>query len=63
MREGYGKYAENRRTPNRAYGSHMGPWFYGFVSAFNYYGPILQITREIDQDTVRAYLDKYWREA
>jgi len=41
----------------------MGPWFYGFVSAFNYYGPILQITREIDQDTVRAYLDKYWREA
>ncbi len=38
-------------------------WFYSFVSAFNYYGPILQITREIDQDTVRAYLDKYCREA
>ena len=60
--QGCGKYVENRRTPNRTYDNYIGQWFFGFVTAFNYYGPNPQVTREIEQDTVLAYLDKYCRE-
>lgn len=60
--QGCGKYIEQRRTPNKSYDSFVGQWFYGFLSAYNYYGPSPQVTREVDQETVLAYLDKYCRE-
>lgn len=57
-----GKYVESRRTPNPSYDSHVLQWFYGFVSAFNYYGPNPQVAQKIDPDAVLVYLDKYCRE-
>ena len=61
--QGCGKYIEQRRTPNKQYDYLVGSWFYGFLSAYNYYGTTPQVQVTIDQDTVLAYLDKYCREA
>ena len=61
--QGCGKYLDQRRVPNRSYDDLVGSWFYGFISAYNYYGPRPQVGKEVDQETVLAYLDKYCRDA
>lgn len=60
--QGCGKYIENRRTPDTYYDGQVASWFYGFVSAYNFYGRTGQIKRTLDQATVLAYFDKYCRE-
>lgn len=61
--QGCGTYIEQRRRPNRSYDDLVGSWFSGFISAYNYYGPKPQVGRDVNQDTVLAYLDKYCRDA
>jgi hypothetical protein len=61
--QGCGKYIEQRRTPNKYYDSLVGAWFYGFITAYNYYGNTPQVKRNVEQETVLAFLDKYCREA
>jgi hypothetical protein len=61
--QGCGTYLEQRRRPNKSYDDLVGSWFYGFISAYNYYGPKPQIGKDVNQDTVLAYLDKYCRDA
>ena len=60
--EGCGTYVEQRRVPDKAYDNFMVSWFFGFVSAYNYWAAP-QVEGEVDQDTVLAYLDKYCRDA
>jgi hypothetical protein len=61
--QGCGKYIEQRRTPNKYYDDLVGMWFYGFITAYNYYGNTPQVKRNVEQETVLAFLDKYCREA
>ncbi|MEQ1599139.1 MAG: hypothetical protein ABL880_07215 [Methylotenera sp.] len=60
--QGCGKYIEQRRTPNNYYDSLIATWFYGFASGHNFYASTSQINREVDSETVLAYLDKYCRD-
>lgn len=65
--QGCGKYIEQRRRQNEHYDDLVGAWFYGFVSAYNYFGTgpgMGQIKgRNIEKETVLAYFDKFCREA
>jgi len=61
--QGCGKYVEFRRVPNKHFDDLVGSWFYGFLTARNYYGKQPQIKEGLDQSTVLAYLDKYCRDA
>ena len=58
-----GKYIEQRRTPNKYYDDLVSMWFFGFISAYNYYGAAPQVKRSVEQETVLAFLDKHCRES
>jgi hypothetical protein len=60
--QGCGKYIEQRRTPNKHYDSLVGMWFYGFITAHNYYATSPQVKATIEQETALAFFDKYCRE-
>lgn len=61
--QGCGKFIEQRRSPNKYYDNLVGAWFYGFVTAYNYYGTTPQVKATIEQETVLAYFDKYCRDS
>lgn len=56
---GCGKYIQERRTVNYHYDALISSWFYGFASGHNFYRGIPQLKRDVDTETVLAYLDKY----
>lgn len=57
--QGCGKYIQERRTLNHYYDTLISTWFYGFVSGHNFYRGTPQMKRDVDSDTILAYLDKY----
>ena len=57
-----GVYLQDRRTDNRIDIQYV-QWFWGYVSAYNFFSQHAQISRtRISGETILAYLDKYCRD-